>query len=160
MRVTSAVPSRKRRKRALERAKGFYGARSKRIRTVYDAIDQADAHAYRGRKQKKRQYRSLWTVRINAACRLNDMSYSRFMNGLKKAGIELERLHLQQADCRSQESRNRSQPQSPGRSRGQRFRGVYRFGRKSQSGLLSREKYNFCFPVRAAFSKGAPALLF
>ena len=94
MRVTSAVPSRKRRKRALERAKGFYGARSKRIRTVYDAIDQADAHAYRGRKQKKRQYRRLWTVRINAACRLQGMTYSKFMNGLKKADINLNRKML------------------------------------------------------------------
>lgn len=94
MRVTSAVPSRKRRKRALERAKGFYGARSKRIRTVYDAIDQADAHAYRGRKQKKRQYRSLWTVRINAACRLNGFTYSKLIAGLKKAEISLNRKVL------------------------------------------------------------------
>lgn len=94
MRVTSAVPSRKRRKRALERAKGFYGASSKRIRTVYDAIDKADSHAYVGRKQKKRQYRRLWTVRINAACRLEGMSYSQFMNGLKKAQITLNRKVL------------------------------------------------------------------
>ena len=87
-------PSRKRRKRALERAKGFYGASSKRIRTVYDAIDKADAHAYVGRKQKKRQYRRLWTVRINAACRLQGMTYSKFMNGLKKANIEMNRKVL------------------------------------------------------------------
>lgn len=91
MRVTSAVPSRKRRKRALERAKGFYGASSKQIRTVYDAIAKADVHAYEGRKQKKRQYRRLWTVRINAACRLQGMTYSKFMNGLKKANIDLNR---------------------------------------------------------------------
>ena len=94
MRVTAAVPSRKRRKRALERAKGFYGASSKRIRTVYDAIDKADAHAYVGRKQKKRQYRRLWTVRINAACRLQGLSYSKMMNGLKKAGIQVNRKVL------------------------------------------------------------------
>lgn len=94
MRVTCAVPSRKRRKRALERAKGFYGASSKRIRTVYDAIDKADVHAYEGRKQKKRQFRQLWTVRINAACRLQGMTYSKFINGLKKAGIELNRKVL------------------------------------------------------------------
>ena len=94
MRVTSAVPSRKRRKRALMRAKGFYGASSKRIRTVYDAIDKADAHAYVGRKQKKRQYRRLWTIRINAACRLQDMNYSKFMNGLKKAQIDINRKVL------------------------------------------------------------------
>ena len=91
MRVTSAVPSRKRRKRAIQRAKGFYGASSKRIRTVYDAIDKADAHAYVGRKQKKRQFRSLWTVRINAACRMLDFTYSKLMNGLKKANIDINR---------------------------------------------------------------------
>ncbi len=94
MRVTSAVPSRKRRRRALERAKGFYGASSKQIRTVYDAIDKADSHAYVGRKQKKRQYRRLWTVRINAACRLQGITYSQFMNGLKKANIEINRKVL------------------------------------------------------------------
>ena len=94
MRVTLAVPSRARRKRALDRAKGFYGASSKQIRTVYDAIDKADAHAYVGRKQKKRQYRRLWTVRINAACRALDVNYSRFMDGLKKANIELNRKVL------------------------------------------------------------------
>lgn len=94
MRVTCAVPSRKRRKRALERAKGFYGASSKRIRTVYDAIDHADAHAYVGRKQKKRQFRRLWTIRINVACRMNGVNYSQFINGLKKAGIDLNRKVL------------------------------------------------------------------
>ena len=94
MRVTSAVPSRKRRKRAIQRAKGFYGASSKRIRTVYDAIDKADAHAYVGRKQKKRQYRRLWTVRINAACRMLDFTYSKLMAGLKKANIEINRKVL------------------------------------------------------------------
>ena len=77
MRVTCAVPSRKRRNRALERAKGFYGASSKRIRTVYDAID-----------------RGLWTIRINAACRQQGLNYSKFINGLKKAGITLNRKVL------------------------------------------------------------------
>ena len=91
MRVTCAVPSRKRRRRALERAKGFYGARSKRIRTVYDAIDKADSYAYIGRKQKKRQYRRLWTVRINAACRMLDFTSSKLMNGLKQANIDINR---------------------------------------------------------------------
>ena len=93
-RVTCAVQSRKRRKRALKQARGFYGARSKNIRTVYDALDKAMAHAYVGRKQKKRQYRRLWTVRINAAARINGMNYSTFINGLKKAGIELNRKVL------------------------------------------------------------------
>ena len=94
MRVTSAVPSRKRRKRAIQRAKGFYGASSKRIRTVYDAIDKADSHAYVGRKQKKRQYRRLWTVRINAACRMLDFTYSKLTAGLKKADIQINRKVL------------------------------------------------------------------
>lgn len=78
----------------MDRAKGFYGASSKRIRTVYDAIDKADAHAYVGRKQKKRQYRGLWTIRINAACRQQGLNYSKFINGLKKAGITLNRKVL------------------------------------------------------------------
>ena len=93
-RVTCAVASRKRRKRVLERAKGFYGASSKRIRTAYDAVDKAMTHAYRGRKQKKQQYRQLWIVRINAACRALDVNYSTFMNGLKKANIGLNRKVL------------------------------------------------------------------
>ena len=93
-RVTSAVASRKRRKRVLEQAKGFYGASSKNIRTVYDAVDKAMAHAYVGRKHKKRQYRRLWTVRINAACRLNGLNYSQFMCGLKRAEIDLNRKML------------------------------------------------------------------
>jgi len=93
-RTSFAVASRKRRKKALKRAKGFYGARSKNIRTVYDAIDKADAHAYVGRKQKKRQFRRLWTVRINAACRMRDMNYSSFMHGLKLAEIDINRKML------------------------------------------------------------------
>ena len=93
-RVTCAVASRKRRKRVLEKAKGFYGCSSKNIRTVYDAVDKAQSHAFEGRKQKKRQYRRLWTVRINAACRAFGTNYSRFMDGLKKADIELNRKVL------------------------------------------------------------------
>jgi len=93
-RVTYAVPSRKRRKRVLEQAKGFYGCSSKNIRTVYDAVDKAMRHAFVGRKQKKRQYRRLWTVRINAACRINGTTYSKFIDGLKKAQIELNRKVL------------------------------------------------------------------
>ena len=94
MRTTFSVPSRKRRKRILKQAKGFRGARSKNIRTVYDALDKAKSHAYVGRKQKKRQYRRLWTVRINAACRLQEMNYSTFMHGLKLANIEINRKML------------------------------------------------------------------
>jgi len=93
-RVTCAPSSRKRRKRVLERAKGFRGRSSKNIRTAYDAVDKAMSHAYKGRKQKKRQYRRLWTVRINAACRQLGTNYSTFMNGLKKAEIEVNRKVL------------------------------------------------------------------
>ena len=93
-RTTYAVPSRKRRKRTLEMAKGFYGNSSRNIRNVYDAVDKALSHAYVGRKQKKRQYRGLGIVRINASCRALDVNYSRFMDGLKKANIELNRKVL------------------------------------------------------------------
>ena len=93
-RVTFAVPSRKRRKMVLARAKGFYGNASRNIRTAYDAVDKALTHSYVGRKQKKQQYRQLWIVRINAACRALNVNYSQFMNGLKKANIALNRKVL------------------------------------------------------------------
>ena len=78
----------------LQRAKGFYGNASRNIRTAYDAVDKALSHSYVGRKQKKQQYRQLWIVRINAACRALDVNYSTFMNGLKKANIALNRKVL------------------------------------------------------------------
>ena len=94
MRSTYAVPSRRRRKQVLDRAKGFYGNSSKNLRVAYDAVDKALVHSYEGRKQKKQQYRGLWIVRINAACRALNVNYSRFMNALKKANIELNRKVL------------------------------------------------------------------
>ncbi len=94
MRVTNAVASRKRRKRVLRQARGFRGSRSKLIRQAYNAVDRAMAMAYVGRKQKKRQYRRLWTARINAACRSRGMSYSDFMHGIKLANLELNRKVL------------------------------------------------------------------
>lgn len=93
-RTTYAVPSRKRRKMVLARAKGFYGNASRNIRTAYDAVDKALVHSYEGRKQKKQQYRQLWIVRINAACRALNVNYSTFMNSLKKADIALNRKIL------------------------------------------------------------------
>jgi len=90
-RAKTAVASRKRRKRVLERARGFRGSRGKLIRQAYGAVDRAMAMAYVGRKQKKRQYRRLWTVRINAACRTRGTTYSDFMHGVKLAGIQLNR---------------------------------------------------------------------
>lgn len=93
-RATNGPASRQRRNKVLERAKGFYGRTSKCIRTAFDAVDKANSHAYRGRKQKKRQYRQLWTIRVNAACRARGTNYSAFINGLKKAGVTLNRKML------------------------------------------------------------------
>ena len=94
VKATHAPSSRKRRRQVLNRAKGFRGARSKLIRTAYDAIDRANRQAYIGRKQKKQQYRRLWTVRINAACRNNGLNYSTFINGLKQLQITMNRKIL------------------------------------------------------------------
>ncbi len=93
MRVTNAVASRKRRKRVLKQVRGFYGRR-KLLRNAYDALKKAKAFAYIGRKQKKRQYRRLWTVRINAAVRQQGLTYSKFICGMKRAEIEINRKVL------------------------------------------------------------------
>lgn len=93
-RVKRGVAAAKRRKRLLKRAKGYYGARSKLVGTAQEAVDKAGVYAYVGRKQRKRQFRRLWIARINAACRLEGLSYSRFMAGLKGAGIDLDRKVL------------------------------------------------------------------
>jgi large subunit ribosomal protein L20 len=94
MRVRKAVASRKRRKRLLKQAKGFWGSRSTNIRRAKETLIRALAYAYRDRKQKKRTFRSLWIIRINAAVRAYGLSYSKFINGLKKAGVELDRKVL------------------------------------------------------------------
>ena len=93
-RVKGALNARKKHKRTLKLAKGFYGARSKQYRTAKTAVMRSLRSAYIGRRLRKRDFRKLWITRINAACRLNDMSYSRFMNGLKKANITLYRKVL------------------------------------------------------------------
>jgi large subunit ribosomal protein L20 len=93
-RITNAVASRKRRKRRLEQAKGFYGSRSKLFRIATEAVDRAMELSYTHRKAKKRDFRGLWIVRLNAACKLNDISYSRFIEGATKAGLELNRKML------------------------------------------------------------------
>lgn len=93
-RATNAVASRKRRKRVLKQARGFRGGRHRLVRTAMESVDKAMQHAYVGRKQKKQQYRQLWISRISAACKSNDITYSRFMNGLKQAGVELNRKML------------------------------------------------------------------
>ena len=93
-RVKTGVVRRKRHKKVLKQAKGFFSGRRKHFRKAKEQIEHSMAYAYRDRKQKKREFRKLWIIRINAACRLNDLSYSVFINGLKKAGIELDRKIL------------------------------------------------------------------
>ena len=93
-RVKRGVTARARHKKVLNAAKGYYGARSRIYRVAVQAVTKAGQYAYRDRRQKKRQFRQLWIVRINAAARLNGLSYSRFINGLKKASIEIDRKIL------------------------------------------------------------------
>ncbi|PZM89114.1 MAG: 50S ribosomal protein L20 [Actinobacteria bacterium] len=93
-RVTSAVPRHHKKKKYLRAAKGYWGARSKLWRIAKNAVERGWQYSYRDRKQRKRQFRRLWITRINAAAREHDMSYSRFMNGLKRAGIEMNRKVL------------------------------------------------------------------
>jgi len=93
-RVKGGVRTRARRKRVLKLAKGYFGAKSKLYRIANQAVMKSLNYAFRDRKQKKREFRKLWIARINAAARINGMSYSRFMNALKVAGIELNRKIL------------------------------------------------------------------
>lgn len=93
-RATSSVASRKRRKKVLKEAKGYWGRRSKLYRTATEAVDRARRYAYRDRKVRKREFRRLWILRINAAARSHDITYSRFVSGLRKANIELDRKQL------------------------------------------------------------------
>ncbi|MCK5809900.1 MAG: 50S ribosomal protein L20 [Cocleimonas sp.] len=93
-RVKRGVTARAKHKKVLKKAKGYYGARSRVYRVANQAVTKAGQYAYRDRRQKKRQFRRLWIVRINAAARMFDLSYSRFMNGLSKAEIEVDRKML------------------------------------------------------------------
>ena len=94
MRIKRAVNAVKKRRKILKLAKGYFGGRSKRYRVAREAVMKAGMYSYIGRKAKKRDFRSLWIARINAACRINDISYSKFVYGLKKAGITLNRKVL------------------------------------------------------------------
>ncbi|KFN44954.1 50S ribosomal protein L20 [Arenimonas oryziterrae] len=93
-RVKRGVTARRRHKKIIKLAKGYYNARRKVFRVAKQAVTKAAQYAYIGRKQRKRQFRSLWIVRINAAARMYGLSYSRFMNGLLKANIQLDRKAL------------------------------------------------------------------
>ncbi|MGF1448805.1 MAG: 50S ribosomal protein L20 [Opitutales bacterium] len=93
-RTTNAVYTRARRKRTLRRAKGYFGNKSRLYRYAKDAVSRSGQFAYRDRRKKKTEFRQLWIVRINAACRAHGIAYSRFINGLKRADIELDRKSL------------------------------------------------------------------
>ena len=93
-RVKRGVTAHAKHKKVLDEAKGYYGARSKVYRVAKQAVIKAGQYAYRDRRQKKRQFRALWITRINAGARDNGISYSRMMNGLKKAGVEIDRKML------------------------------------------------------------------
>jgi large subunit ribosomal protein L20 len=95
-RVKRGVAARKRRNRILDQAKGYYGARSKLIKTARETVEKGWRYAYRDRKQKKRTFRALWITRINAAARENGLSYSKLINGLKCANVEVDRKILAQ----------------------------------------------------------------
>jgi large subunit ribosomal protein L20 len=93
-RAKGGAKTRRRRKKILKKAKGYFGGRRKLYKTAAETVLRAGAFAYKGRKQKKRRARALWIIRVNAACRQVGLSYSVFMNGLKKAGIGLDRKIL------------------------------------------------------------------
>ncbi len=93
-RIKGAVNTRKRRKRILKLAKGYRGNKSKNFRTAKQAVMKSLVYAYQGRKRKKRDFRRIWITRISAGAKMNGMNYSRFMNGLKKAGITMNRKML------------------------------------------------------------------
>ncbi len=93
-RVKRAVNAHKKRKKILKLAKGYFGAKSKQYRTAKEAVMKSQKYAYIGRKQKKRDFRKLWIARINAAARINGLSYSKLINGLKKSGVEVNRKIL------------------------------------------------------------------
>ena len=93
-RVKGAMMTRKRRKKILKLAKGYWGAKSRHFKMAKQAVMKSGNYAFIGRKQRKRDFRRLWITRISAACRMNDINYSTFMNGLKKAGVTLNRKML------------------------------------------------------------------
>jgi large subunit ribosomal protein L20 len=95
-RVKRGVAARKRRNRILKEAKGYYGSRSRLLKTAREAVERAQRYAYRGRKERKRDFRALWITRINAAAREHGLSYSKLVHGLAVAGVEVDRKILAQ----------------------------------------------------------------
>ncbi|STV25787.1 50S ribosomal protein L20 [Klebsiella pneumoniae] len=128
-RVKRGVIARARHKKILKQAKGYYGARSRVYRVAFQAVIKAGQYAYRDRRQRKRQFRQLWIARINAAARQNGISYSKFINGLKKASVEIDRKILADIAVFDQSS-------------------VHRSGRKSESSSgISQLKEGACLPL-------------
>ena len=103
-RVSHAVATKKRKKKVLKQAKGYWGGRSRLFRTAREAVDRAQVYAYRDRRQRKRDFRRLWIIHINAAARLNGISYSQLVHGLDKAGIEINRKVLADLAVRDPEA--------------------------------------------------------
>lgn len=103
-RVKRAVNSKKNHKKVLKQAKGYFGAKSKLYRTANEAVMKSLSYAYIGRKNRKRDFRKLWIARINAECRANDMSYSKFIGGLKKLNIDINRKMLSEMAIHDKES--------------------------------------------------------
>ncbi|TKJ42451.1 50S ribosomal protein L20 [candidate division LCP-89 bacterium B3_LCP] len=103
-RASNIVASRRRRKKIIKSAKGYWGARSRLITSARQAVDKANLYAYRDRRQRKREFRRLWIVRINAACREHGLSYSTFLHGLKEKGFDLDRRILADIAARDPES--------------------------------------------------------
>src|SRR6056297_1805824 len=103
-RSTVAAARRKRKKKIFKVAKGYFGGRKNLYKVAKDAVEKGWEHAYRDRKKKKRNFRRLWITRINAAARQHDLSYSRFMHGLKEAGVEMDRKALADIAVRSPEA--------------------------------------------------------
>ena len=95
-RVKRGVAAKKRKDRVLRQAKGYFGARSRLLKTAREAVEKGWKYAYRDRRQRKREFRRLWIARINAAAREHDLSYSRMVHGLKEAGVEVDRKMLAQ----------------------------------------------------------------
>ena len=94
VRVKNSVATRARRKKVLKKAEGYFGSKHRLYKTAHEQVMHSERYAYRDRKQKKREFRKLWITRINAACRENGISYSKFINGLNKAGVEVNRKML------------------------------------------------------------------
>jgi large subunit ribosomal protein L20 len=103
-RATSAPARNKKKKKLFKEAKGYFGGRKNLYRVAKDAVEKGWQHAYRDRKKKKRNFRALWIARINAAVRVHDLSYSRFISGLKEAGVELDRKALADLAVRNPEA--------------------------------------------------------